>query len=132
MAESVSGFEPCGRCLSPTYGIELRAGHLGPRPRQRCADWLIFGDRHRAGEHVARDSARIALLAPGDNSNGSATAGDWVTANPMVQVPSGVYARMMEGGVYLVGDHTSHKGMVSQVHPVLRRSSAPRVQSAPH
>jgi len=134
VAESVSGFAPSGRCPSRTHGIELRAGHSGPRPRQRCTDWLISGYRLRAEEHVAVDLAHIAgiFLDLEDNSSGNAIAGQQVTANPTVRVPSGGYAHMMEGGVYLVGYHTLHKEMVSQVHRALLRLSVPARPSRIH
>lgn len=60
-----------------------------------------------------------------DHSNGNAIAAGQVTANAKVLVPSGVYGRTMEGGVYLVGYRTLHKGDVSQVHRALWRSSVP-------
>ena len=68
-----------------------------------------------------------------DNSSGNAIDGDQVTANATVQVPSGVYARMMEEeGVYLVGYRTLRKGMVSQVRGALQRSSVPARPSRIH
>ena len=42
----------------------------------------------------------------GDKSSESAIAGDRVTANATAQVPNDVYARIMEGGVCLLGYHT--------------------------
>ncbi len=64
--------------------------------------------------------------------SGDAIAGDQVTANPTVQIYSGVYPRMVGGSVYLMGYHTLHKGMVSQVHRALRRSSVPARPSCIH
>ena len=71
-------------------------------------DWLIYRYRRRAGEYAAVELGHIAefFLDLEDNSIGSAIARDQVTANAMVQVPSDVYARMMEGGIYLLGYHT--------------------------
>jgi hypothetical protein len=83
----------------------------------------------------AVDLAHVAgsFLELEDNSSGNAIAGDQVTANATVQVPSGVYVCMMEEeGVYLVGYRTLHKALVSQLLRALRRSSAPARPSRIH
>lgn len=63
---------------------------------------------------MAVDLAHVAgsFLDLEDDSSGNAIAGDQVTANPTVQVPSGVYARMTEGDVYLVGYHTARPSRI--------------------
>jgi len=69
------------------------------RSRPRCTDWLISG-YHRlcGGRHIA-DLAHVAgsFLNPEEHSSGDAITGDQVTANPTVQIHSGVYPRMMGG-----------------------------------
>lgn len=57
---------------------------------------------------MAVDLGHVAEPFPDleDNASGSAIVGNQVTANVTAQVPSGVYARIMEGGVSLEGYHT--------------------------